>query len=138
MFAWPPASAALRPCGYGFSQDVTGSVQGRVTDPTGATIPNVRLELINERTNATATQTTTGEGTYIFNLVPPGRYKIRASASGFGTAELTGITVDVNRATRADVGLTVGTVSETVEVSASVSRVTRSRPRSAPAQIPRW
>src|SRR5918997_924251 len=109
--------------GTALSQDVTGSIQGRVTDPTGATIPNVRLELINERTNSTATQASTAEGTYIFNLVPPGRYKIRASATGFGTAELSGITVDVNRATRADIGLTVGTVAETVEVSATVSRV---------------
>jgi hypothetical protein len=109
--------------GGAFSQDVTGSVQGRVTDPTGATIPNVRLELINESTNATATQTSTAEGGYIFNLVPPGRYKLRASATGFGTAELSGITVDVNRATRADIGLKVGAVAETVEVSATVSRV---------------
>src|SRR5688500_9569694 len=86
--------------GSAFLQDVTGSGQGRVTDPTGATIPNVRLELINEQTNATATQVSTAEGTYIFNLVSPGRYKVRASATGFGNAELSGVTVDVNRATR--------------------------------------
>ena len=74
--------------GIAFSQDVTGSVQGRVSDPSGALIPNVRLELINEQTNVTATQVSTAEGTYIFNLVAPGRYKVRASATGFGTAEL--------------------------------------------------
>src|SRR5688500_1238163 len=106
-----------------FSQDITGSVQGRVTDPAGAAIPNVRLELVNERTNVTSNQTTSAEGSYIFNLVPPGRYTLRAAATGLGNASLSGITVDVNRATRADVALTIGAVAEAIEVSASVSRV---------------
>lgn len=103
----------------GYSQDVTGSVQGRVTDPAGAVIPNVSLELVNERTNAVTKQTSNAEGSYIFNLVPPGRYTLRAFSTGFGSASLSGITVDVNRATRADVALTIGTVAETIEVSAT-------------------
>ncbi|MGH9629577.1 MAG: carboxypeptidase regulatory-like domain-containing protein, partial [Bryobacteraceae bacterium] len=104
-------------------QDVTGSVQGRVTDPTGAAIPNAQVELINEQTNAASKQTTDSAGAYIFNLVPSGRYTVTASAEGFGTASVNGVLVEVNRPTRADLGMKVGAVSETVEVSAAVSRI---------------
>ncbi len=105
------------------AQDVTGSVQGRVTDATGATIPDAKAELVNEQTNAVSTQNTDASGAFIFNLVPPGSYTVRVTAKGFQTSALTGVAVVVNRATRADIALKVGGVTETVEVSASVSRV---------------
>jgi hypothetical protein len=106
-----------------FAQDISGSVQGRVADPSGAGIPNARVELVNEQTNSSTSQTSNSEGNYIFNLVPPGPYTVRAQAIGFGPASVTGVAVQVNRATRADLTLKVGAVSESIEVSAAVSRV---------------
>ena len=106
-----------------FGQDITGSVQGTVTDQTGAAVPNAKVELANEQTNVVTTQTSDANGAYIFNLVPPGSYSVRVSSQGFQNAILSGVHVQVNRASRADVSLKVGGVTETVEVSAAVSRV---------------
>ncbi|MDZ4797952.1 MAG: carboxypeptidase regulatory-like domain-containing protein [Bryobacteraceae bacterium] len=106
-----------------FAQDVTGSVQGRVTDATGASIPDAKAELVNEQTNTISTQNTESGGSFIFNLVQPGNYTVRVTAKGFQTSVMTGVGVQVNRASRADVALKIGGVAETIEVSASVSRV---------------
>jgi len=106
-----------------FAQDVTGSVQGRVTDATGASIPDAKAELVNEQTNTLSTQNTESGGSFIFNLVQPGNYTVRITAKGFQTSVMTGVAVQVNRASRADVALKIGGVAETIEVSASVSRV---------------
>src|SRR5688572_19579256 len=105
------------------AQDITGSVQGKVNDPTGAFVPGAKVELVKEQTKVVTTQSTDGSGSYIFNLVPPGEYSIRVSASGFQSALASGITVQANRATRADMSLTIGALAETIQVSASVSRV---------------
>lgn len=105
------------------AQDITGSIQGKITDPTGASIPNARVELISEQTNSVTSRSSNAEGNYIFNLVPPGRYTLKATATGFGPATLSGVAVEVNRATRTDIALTVGAVAESIEVSAAVSRV---------------
>src|ERR1051325_10507722 len=78
------------------AQDVTGTVQGMVTDQTGARISSVRVELINEGTKVTSVRTANAEGEYLFNLVPPGHYTVSASLTGFKSANITGIEVAVN------------------------------------------
>jgi len=106
-----------------YAQDVTGAVQGRVADPSGALIPGARVELANEQTNSTAAQTSSENGTFTFNLVPPGIYTLRTTAEGFQAKSMSGIRVEINKTVRVDVTLVVGAVTETVEVSAEVSRV---------------
>jgi hypothetical protein len=105
------------------AQDVTGSIQGQVIDPSGARIPNVQVTLTNEGTGVKLTSTTGSEGDYAFNFVQPGRYTVAASLTGFKASSLTGIEVGVNRSTRVDLTLEVGSVSETVEVSAQAIRI---------------
>ena len=68
------------------AQDVTGSVQGRVTDATGASVPGAKAELVNEQTNVITTQNTDAGGAFIFNLVQPGSYTVRITARGFQTS----------------------------------------------------
>jgi outer membrane receptor protein involved in Fe transport len=105
------------------AQDVTGTVQGMVTDQTGARISSVRVELINEGTKVTSVRTANAEGEYLFNLVPPGHYTVSASLTGFKSANITGIEVAVNKTTRVDVTMQLGSVSEAIEVSSQVARV---------------
>ena len=74
-------------------QDVTGSVQGQVIDASGARMPDVQVNLVNEGTRTILTRTTGSEGEYSYNLVPPGRYTVTASLTGFKAANVTGIDV---------------------------------------------
>ena len=93
------------------AQDITGSIQGRVTDPTGAAVSNAKIELVSEQTNSVTVRQSNLEGSYIFNLLPPGRYTLKAAATAFGDTTLPGVVVEINKATRADIPLQLGSIS---------------------------
>jgi len=98
----------------------TGSLQGTVTDASGAVIPNATVILTSTGTGQERTATTGGDGTYRFPLIPPGAYKIKFAANGFKGAEATGITVNVTESPVFDQKLEVGTAAEQVTVEANV------------------
>ena len=106
-----------------WAADTTGAVQGLVLDPSGAAIPSVELMLVNQATQVVLTQKSDVDGRFIFNIVLPGTYTLNSSAPGFRPAALTGISVEVNRNTRADLTLQVGQVSESVEVVANAATI---------------
>jgi outer membrane receptor protein involved in Fe transport len=106
-----------------WSQDVTGSVQGAVTDPSGARLAHVQVDLTNEGTKVKVTHETGQDGGYQFNLVPPGRYSVSGSLSGFKTSTTTGLDVQVNKSTRVDLSLQLGSVTESVEVTAQAAQI---------------
>src|SRR5436853_6723078 len=71
--------------GWGQAQVTTGVIQGTVTDPTGAAVPEARVEARNLDTNFTRSQDTDGAGRFAFLQMPPGRYTVTASKPGFAT-----------------------------------------------------
>ena len=98
----------------------TGSLQGTVTDASGAVIPNATVTLTSADTGQERTSTTGGDGTYRFPLLPPGAYKLKFAANGFKGAEATGIKVNVTESPVFDQKLEVGTAAEQVTVEANV------------------
>src|SRR4051812_38513075 len=96
---------------------ISGSVVGTVRDTTGAVVPNATITLTNVGTNTTDVTTTTGTGDFRFPLVLVGQYKLNAGATGFGKREVTGLTVVLGQAARADVVLGVDTTMTEVNVS---------------------
>ncbi len=98
----------------------TGSLQGTVTDASGASIPNATVTLTSIDTGQERTSTTGGDGTYRFPLLPPGTYKLKFAAGGFKGAEATGVKVNVTESPVFDQKLEVGTASEQVTVEANV------------------
>ena len=58
------------------------SIQGTVTDPTGALIPNAQVTLTDNGTNATQTATSNSDGVYNFAQLPPDKFTITATATG--------------------------------------------------------
>ena len=98
-----------------------GDISGRVTDPSGAGVPNAGITLTSTTTNAARTAQSSGEGLYDFNAVPPGVYNIKVEHPGFRTASSTNVEVQVQQSVRLDLTLQVGQVSETVEVSAQAA-----------------
>src|SRR3954451_8898002 len=103
--------------------DTTGSIQGTVVDPSAAALPGVQLELTNQTTNIVLVQKSDPSGHFVFNLVPPGAYNLRATATGFRPSVISSLQVEVNKTTRADLSMQMGVVTESVEVVASTSRI---------------
>ncbi len=104
-----------------FSQTDSSSLEGRVTDPQGGSVAGAQIRLVNQSTGAERKAETGANGSYIFNLIPSGRYDVEAAAPGFKAFRDTGIPVDVATPARLDIPLEVGVVSDRVEVTAVVS-----------------
>jgi len=100
-----------------FGQGTTGHIAGTVSDPNGAVVTGAVVKATNIATNYNRETTTDGDGIYGFQLLPPGRYRVEISASGFAA---TTVEADVNitQTTPVDVQLTVAGGTATVDVQA--------------------
>ena len=98
---------------------VSGDIAGTVTDPSGAIVSNATVNLKNNATGATQTDKTSATGAYRFALLPPDSYTITVTAPGFQQAPVT-TTVAVGQVSSVNVKLTVGSTSQTVEVTSAV------------------
>ena len=96
----------------------TGALTGTVSDPTGGVVPGALVTLVSTDTNQTRTATTGTDGGYKFSLLPPGTYRIRFSAAGFKTAEVSAVNVNVTETPVLDRRLEVGQQSDQVTVEA--------------------
>ncbi len=105
------------------AQSPQGTITGTITDPQGARVPGVEVVALHVDTQQRYTGVSSQDGTYVIPALPIGRYEVTASLSGFSTYKQTGIVLEVGQRLRVDIGLRVGQVSETVEVTGEVSRV---------------
>lgn len=99
------------------------SLEGTLTDSTGAVVPNANITLHNVDTGFERQATTSELGKYVFNAVPVGLYAIRAEAQGFQTYRQTGIRLNVNTPATVDIKLSIGAVTEQVVVTADATMV---------------
>lgn len=99
-------------------QSDLGKISGFVKDPSGATVPNAKVTIRNNR--GVERQATTNEsGYYVITNVPPGLYTMTAEGSGFQKYESKDNKLDPTGDLVIDASLTVGAASQTVEVLAS-------------------
>jgi hypothetical protein len=96
---------------------VAAGVSGIVTDPSGGLVIGATVQATAVETGLIETRQTNADGFYAFLDLPPGHYDIEVRQSGFSVFRETGILVDVNSAKILNIKLTVGQVSEKVEVS---------------------
>src|SRR5579863_10076579 len=106
---------------YAYGQDAT--VVGTVTDPSGASVANAKITITNLSTNSSRTVNTGDSGQYAIPEVHPGKYDVKAEASGFKVAEQKGVVLNVNDRARLDFQMQLGGATQTVEVEADAVRV---------------
>jgi protocatechuate 3,4-dioxygenase beta subunit len=68
---------------YAWGQLGASTIRGTITDPSGAAVSGASITLTNLETNQSRTQTTNSSGSYAFELVPPGEYRVQIEAKGF-------------------------------------------------------
>ncbi len=99
-----------------------GSIQGTVTDPSGAVVGGAKVIITNRATGQVATTTTTSTGTYNSGGLIVGDYTIRVEGKGFKTTQLT-VPVQVAVTTTGNIKLEVGQESTVVDVQGSAVAV---------------
>lgn len=111
---------ALSGCALLSAQNVvlTGSLGGRVTDPSGAIVPRAELVLRNLATGVEQTAETNRAGLYRFPVVTPATYSVTASLKGFRDVQAL-VRVQVGNATMQDISLQVGASADTIQVAAT-------------------
>lgn len=105
------------------AQQETGSITGRILDPTGGVLPGAQVTIKNRATGAAFAPATDVEGFYRAPQLAPGLYDISAVAKGFSTLVLQAVEVRVNDRLRVDLTLQVGAVNEQIVVTAGAPLV---------------
>jgi hypothetical protein len=96
---------------------IFGSLAGTLTDRAGATIPGAKVSLINPGTDDRRDTVTDSSGFYQFLNLQPATYRLEAESTGFKRFVRNDITILVNQAARIDIGMEIGAVTESVEVT---------------------
>lgn len=97
----------------------TGTIQGTVTDPSGAVIPNAELTLTNTATGVVHKTATTSGGIFSFPNMTVGTYDLSVAASGFNNYLRRGIVLEVGSNIGVNVTMTVGSATQEVTVEAT-------------------
>ena len=93
------------------AQTFRGSIQGTITDSTGAAMPGAQVKVFSPSTGLSRTIAANDRGEYVASELPLGTYSITVEKEGFRTTTLTDIPVSVGSPTRADVKLAAGMVA---------------------------
>jgi len=100
----------------------TGSIQGTVTDPNGAVVPNATVTITSKATGQASKLTSSSSGGFASGALIPGEYEVKVEAKGFQTQVMT-VPVQVGNVTAANAKMAVGESSEVVEVTGSAVAV---------------
>lgn len=101
------------------AQSTTQSIQGLVTDSSGAVVSGASVTVTEINTGVSRSVVTNETGNYTVALLPVGNYNIKVELSGFKAELVNNVRVETAAQVRQDFALQVGNVAETVEVSAS-------------------
>ena len=95
------------------------SIQGTVTDPEGASIASADLTLVDLGTNLTLTTKSDAAGVYHFNALPPNRFKLTVTASGFQSKTLENLQIIPEQVNAVNVQMVVGTINTAITVESN-------------------
>jgi hypothetical protein len=108
-------------CALLHAQEFRSTISGRVTDPSGASIPSAKVIATEVNTGAKAEATTSADGEYTLPFLAPGPYRLSVEVQGFKKYTQSGITIGTNVRVSQDVVLQIGSQAESVTVTADVA-----------------
>src|ERR1017187_8493765 len=109
--------------GMALAQIKSSTITGTVSDQNGAVVAGANITITNTNTRISAAVKTNAAGEYTAPYLEQGSYAVTVQASGFETFKKTGIGLATQSVVRIDAQLTVGSVSQTVEVKASTAEL---------------
>ncbi len=101
----------------------TGALTGTVTDPSGAVVSGANVAATSKATGQVRTTTSDSSGVYKFSLLPPGEYSVKIAASGFKTAEVGAVTINITETAVLNQKLELGAQATEVTVQSTVETV---------------
>lgn len=101
------------------SQSTTGNIEGRVVDQNGAVITGATVSATNQETGFGKTTASDNDGNFIFVLLPPGKYKVEATAQGFSKATYENVVVNVGAKRSLEINMSVSGQTNVVDVNTS-------------------
>lgn len=99
------------------AQATTGSIYGRVTDPSQAVVPAAQITATAESTGVKYPGESDSDGNYTIHGLPPGNYSVEVRRDGFKSASIKGILLTIDQKQLLNFELQVGTASEVVNVT---------------------
>ncbi len=115
-FTLAVASSAL-------AQTITGSVNGNVTDASGAVVPNATVTATNVATGVATKTTTNSDGDYNIRFLQIGQYTVTIQQTGFAEQKVGPFALEVNQSAKIDVKLAVGSNTTAVQVSSELQPI---------------
>ena len=109
LFGWQMALA----------QSTTGSVYGRVVDPSGAVVVGAQIVATNQATGVAYRGQSDAVGNFTVFSLPPGTYEVTAAHAGFETAKFPGVLITIDQKQLLNFTLTVGASTQQIEVTAA-------------------
>ncbi|HEY2843042.1 MAG TPA: TonB-dependent receptor [Bryobacteraceae bacterium] len=119
---WSLASCVLI-LGTALWGQATSQIQGVVEDPAGAAVAGAQVTATQTDTGIVRAATSGADGTYVLANLPIGPYRLEITKAGFSKFVQTGIVLQVASNPTVNIGLKLGTVSETVQVEANATQV---------------
>ena len=104
--------------GAALAQSTSGSIQGTVTDNSGAVVPNAKVTAHNLATNEERGTQSDASGSYLLPALPPGTYALQAQAKGMATQRVPSLVLGVSGVLLQNFKLQVGAVTEEITVTA--------------------
>jgi hypothetical protein len=101
------------------AQTGTSIIRGTVLDRQGDALPGVTVTLVDPEKSLSRTQVTDSGGNYVFNTLPPGKYRLEAEATGFKKGVVNDVNAQVDTPVDINFSLEAGNISETVNVLVS-------------------
>ncbi|HEX4485780.1 MAG TPA: TonB-dependent receptor [Terriglobales bacterium] len=106
-----------------YAQQITASIRGTVTDPSGAVVENATVSATQTETGLTRSTATDHSGGYVLIELPVGHYQVQVEGKSFHRYVQQGITLNVNETATVSVRLTVGAEDQKVEVNADAELI---------------